>query len=328
MILQHNKTNITVIGWGTGTFNVLSWLKENPNYNLAAIVSMSDSGGSTGVLRDEFGILPPGDIRRALLALSEERELFRKLFSYRFGRDTSVNGHTVGNLLLTAMADITGSFESGLDEISEIMKVKGKVVPVTLETSDLVCVLENGEKIFGETNVDIPQFDTDLAIKDAYLEPKVTANIRAEETIKNSDIIIIWPGDLYTSILPNLLVQWIAQAIQESTAKVVYFCNIMTKKGETTHFDLKDFIDVIEKYLGKGVLDLVVVNNGHISEEMVEKYKQEEGKKPVKLKDDDMFDGESYEIVQRDLLNEQDYVRHSPEKIMRVIDDIVNGWIK
>jgi uncharacterized cofD-like protein len=323
-----SKINITVIGWGTGTFNVLSGLKENENYNLAAIVSMSDSGGSTGVLRDEFWILPPGDIRRALLALSDESELFRKLFSYRFGRDTSVNGHTIGNLLLTAMADITWSFEAGLDEISEIMKVRGKVVPVTLEKSDLVCILENGEKIFGETNVDVPEFDTDIAIKEAYLEPKVSANSRAIETIKNSDIIIIWPGDLYTSLIPNLLVQGISQAIQESDAKIVYFCNIMTKKWETTHFDLKDFIDVIERYLGEDILDLVIVNSGHISDEMVQKYKEEEWKKPVKVKDDDIFEGKHYNIIQRDLLNEQDFVRHNPEKIMGVIDDIVNGWVK
>jgi uncharacterized cofD-like protein len=323
-----NKTNITVIGWGTGTFNVLSGLKENENYNLAAIVSMSDSGGSTGVLRDEFWILPPGDIRRALLALSDESELFRKLFSYRFGRDTSVNGHTIGNLLLTAMADITWSFEAGLDEISEIMKVRGKVVPVTLEKSDLVCILENGEKIFGETNVDVPEFDTDIAIKEAYLEPKVSANSRAIETIKNSDIIIIGPGDLYTSLIPNLLVQGISQAIQESDAKIVYFCNIMTKKWETTHFDLKDFIHVIERYLWEDVLDLVIVNNGHISDEMVQKYKEEEWKKPVKVKEDDIFEGKHYNIIQRDLLNEQDFVRHNPEKIMGVIDDIVNGWVK
>ncbi len=323
-----NKVNITVIGWGTGTFNVLSGLKENENYNLAAIVSMSDSGGSTGVLRDEFWILPPGDIRRALLALSDESELFRKLFSYRFGRDTSVNGHTIGNLLLTAMADITWSFEAGLDEISEIMKVRGKVVPVTLEKSDLVCILENGQKIFGETNVDVPEFDTDIAIKEAYLEPKVSANSRAAETIKNSDIIIIGPGDLYTSLIPNLLVQGISQAIQESAAKIVYFCNIMTKKWETTHFDLKDFIHVIEKYLWENVLDLVIVNNGHISDEMVQKYKEEEGKKPVKVKEDDIFEGKHYNIIQRDLLNEQDFVRHNPEKIMGVIDDIVNGWVK
>ncbi len=323
-----NKINITAIGGWTGTFNVLSGLRENENYNLGAIVSMSDSGWSTGVLRDEFWILPPGDIRRALLALSDESELFRKLFSYRFGRDTSVNGHTIGNLLLTAMADITWSFEAGLDEISQIMKVRGKVVPVTLEKSDLVCILDDGQRIFWETNVDVPEFDTDIAIREAFLEPRVSANPRALETIINSDIIIIGPWDLYTSIIPNLLVEGIAGAIRESNARIVYFCNIMTKKGETTHFDLKDFIDVIEKYLWEWVLDLVIVNDGHISDEMVQKYKDEEGKKPVKVKDDDLFEGKHYKVIQRDLLNEQDFVRHSPEKITQVIEDIVDGWVK
>ena len=322
------KINITTLGWGTGTFNVLSGLKSREQYNLAAIVSMSDSGGSTGVLRDEFWILPPWDIRRALLALSEESEIFRKLFSYRFARDTSVNGHTVGNLLLTAMTDIMGSFEAGLDEISEIMKIHGKVIPVTLEKTDLVVELENGQRIFGETNIDIPEFDTDLRIQDAYLEPKVTANTRAIEMIENSDIIIIGPGDLYTSLIPNLLVDGISEAIYRSSAKVVYFCNIMTKRWETTHFDLKDFIEVVEKYLWKDRLDYVVVNNGHISDEMVEKYKLEEGKKPVKIKENDDFSDINYKVIERDLLNEQDYVRHNPEKIAGIIDEIVEGWVK
>ena len=327
MILQQ-KINITTIGGGTGTFNVLSWLKSHQDYNLAAIVSMSDSWWSTGVLRDEFGILPPGDIRRALLALSEESEIFRKLFSYRFALDTSVNGHTVGNLLLTAMTDITGSFENGLDEMSEIMKVRGKVIPVTLEKSDLVVELEDGQKIFWETHIDVPEFDTDLRIENAYLEPKVTANERAIEVIENSDIIIIWPWDLYTSLIPNLLVDGISEAIGHSHAKVVYFCNIMTKRWETTHFDLKDFIEVVEKYLWKNRLDYVVVNDGHISDEMVEKYKEEEGKKPVKIKETDNFFDVKYKVIERDLLNEQDYVRHNPEKIAWVIEEIVEGWVK
>jgi uncharacterized cofD-like protein len=322
------KINITTLGWGTGTFNVLSGLKFNENYNLAAIVSMSDSGGSTGVLRDEFGILPPGDIRRALLALSQESEIFRQLFSYRFARDTSVNGHTIWNLLLTAMTDIMGSFEAGLDEISEIMKIQGKVIPVTLEKSDLVVELENGQCIFWESNIDVPEFDTDLRIQNAYLEPRVVANSRAIEMIENSDIIIIGPGDLYTSLIPNLLVEGISEAICRSGAKVVYFCNIMTKRGETTHFDFKDFIEVVEKYLWKDRLDYVVVNNGHISDEMVEKYKEEEGKKPVKIKESDDFSDVRYKVIERDLLNEQDYVRHNPEKIAGVIDEIVEGWVK
>lgn len=322
------KINITTIGWGTGSFNVLTGLKTDERFNLAAVVSMSDSGGSTGVLRDEFWVLPPGDIRRAVLALSRESALARKLFEYRFWRDSSVNGHTIGNLLLTAMADITGSFEAGLKEVCKMFRVQGKVVPVTLERSDLVVILEDGQKIVGETNIDEPKHDANLLIKKAYLEPEVKANPRAKDVLENSDIIIIGPGDLYTSVIPNLLVKWISESIKKSKAKVIYFCNIMTKNGETTHFEVVDFIEVIEQYLWKWVLDFVVVNNGHISDEMIEKYKEEERKKPVKVKDSHIFEWKNYKVVERDLLHEQDFVRHSPKKIASVIEDIIEGWIK
>lgn len=322
------KINITTIGGGTGSFNVLTGLKTDERFNLAAVVSMSDSGWSTGVLRDEFWILPPWDIRRAVLALSHESTMARKLFEYRFWRDSSVNGHTVGNLLLTAMADITGSFEAGLKEVCKMFRVHGKVIPVTLERSDLVVILENGQKIVGETNIDVPKHDANLLIKKAYLEPEVKANPRAKDVLESSDIIILWPGDLYTSVIPNLLVKWIPEAIKKSKAKIVYFCNIMTKNGETTHFEVEDFINVVEKYLWEWILDFVVVNNGHISDEMVEKYKEEEMKKPVKVKNIHSFEWKKYKVVERDLLHEQDFVRHSPKKIASVIEDIIEGWIK
>ncbi len=333
MILQ-NKANVTMIGWGTGTYNVLTWLKKNKDLNLAAVVSMSDSWGSTWVLRDEFGTLPPGDIRRAVLALSEESILLRKLFEYRFDKDSSVSGHTVGNLLLTAMADITGDFQKWLDEVSRFFRVRWKVVPVTLEKSDLVVELEDWTIVKWETNIDCPIHDPNLCIKNAYLEPEVKINPRAKETLESSDIIIIGPGDLYTSIIPNLLVKWVKKAIKNAkkhnNAKIVYFCNIMTKSGETTNFEVIDFINEIEKYLGEGILDYVVVNNGHISDYMVAKYKKEENKKPVKLKQKDLdkFRDKKYKVIERNLINEKDFVRHSPEKMSQVITDMVDWWIK
>jgi len=333
MILQ-NKANVTMIGWWTGTYNVLTGLKKNKDLNLAAVVSMSDSWGSTGILRDEFGTLPPGDIRRAVLALSEESLLLRKLFEYRFDKDSSVSGHTVGNLLLTAMNDITWDFQKWLDEVSRLFRVRGKVVPVTLEKSDLVVELEDGTIVKWETNIDCPIHDPNLCIKTAYLEPEVSINPRWIETLESSDIIIIGPGDLYTSIIPNLLVKWVKKSIKKAkkhnNAKVVYFCNIMTKSGETTNFEVKDFVNEIEKYLWKWVLDFVVVNNGHISDYMVDKYKKEENKKPVKLKEKDLdyFKKKDYKVLQRDLINQKDFVRHSPEKMAQVITDIVDWWIK
>lgn len=325
---MQQKINITTIWGWTGTFNVLTWLKTNPLFNLAAVVSMSDSGWSTGVLRDEFWILPPGDIRRAVLALSRESILLRKLFEYRFDKESSVSGHTVWNLLLTAMADITWNFEDWLKEVCKMFRVEWKVIPVTDDKSDLWVILSDGQKVIWETNIDCPLHDGNLVIKEAFLEPSVSINSNAKETLKNSDIIIIWPGDLYTSIIPNLLVEWVWEAIKESDAKIVYFCNIMTKFWETTDFEVIDFVDVIEKYLWTWVLDYIVVNSWHISDEMVLKYKNEENKKPVKIKNLEDFKNKKYKIIQRDLLNQKDYVRHNSKKLAQVIEDIINWWIK
>lgn len=324
------KVNITTIWWGTGTYNVLSGLKDNENYNLAAIVTMSDSGWSTWLLRDEFWVLPPGDIRRAILALSHESNILRKLFEYRFDKDSSVSGHTVWNLLLTALANITGNFGDGIKEINKMFKVRWKVIPVTMEQSNLCVELENGLKVCGETNIDVPAHDPNLRITNAMLEPEVKANPVAKSALENSDIIVIGPGDLYTSIIPNLLVKWVKKAIKNSNAKVVYFCNIMTKQWETTNFEVIDFVDVIEKYLWKWVVDYVVVNNGHISDYMTKKYKEIEEKKPVKIKEKDKKElkEKTYKIIERDMLHEQDFVRHSSKKIASIIDDLVEGWIK
>ncbi|MCP4523413.1 MAG: YvcK family protein, partial [Candidatus Gracilibacteria bacterium] len=292
--------------------------------------TMSDSGGSTGLLRDEFGVLPPGDIRRAILALSTESDILRKLFEYRFEKESSVSGHTVGNLLLTALADITGDFGDGIKEINKMFKVHGKVVPVTMAQSNLCVKLENGLEVCGESNIDVPAHDPNLRIDEAYLEPSVQVNPVAKGVLENSDIIVIGPGDLYTSIIPNLLVKGVKKSIKNSNAKVVYFCNIMTKHGETSGFEVQDFVDVIEKYLGKGILDYVVVNNGHISDYMTKKYKETEGKKPVKIKEKNrkILEGQSYKIIERDMLHEQDFVRHSSKKIASIIDDFVEGWVK
>lgn len=325
---MNNKINITTIWGWTWTYNVLTWLKNNDKLNLAAVVSMSDSWGSTWVLRDEFGILPPWDIRRAVLALSRESDIIRKLFEYRFDKNSSVSWHTVWNLLLTAMADITWDFESGLIEVCNMFRVDWKVIPVTKQKSDLAVELENWEKIIWETNIDCPIHDANLKITNAYLVPSVWVNPRAKDALLNSDIIIIWPGDLYTSILPNLLVSWVSESIRNSNAKVVYFCNIMTKFWETTDFEVIDFVDVIEKYLWTWVIDYVIVNDWHISDEMVEKYRLEENKKPVKVKEISTFKEKSYKIVQRDLLNEKDFVRHSSDKLSGVIEDIIAWWIK
>ena len=321
------KCNITTIGGGTGTFNVLSGLGKNRQLNLAAIVSVADSGGSTGELRDEFGILPPGDVRRAIVALAEDTEVVRRLFEYRFKEGRSIAGHTVGNLLLTALADIMGDFERGIEELSDMFNVHGKVIPVTLENVGLGVTLENGERILGETHIDVPKHDTSSPIRNAFLLGEGPLNPRAREAIENSDFIIIGPGDLYTSLVPNLLCKGMVEALGATRAKIVYVCNVMTKHGETDGFYVEDFLRVLEQYLGEGRIDYVLVNSGELRPDLVEKY-QAEGKAPVVLRDRDAMIRKGIKLVERDFTSETDYIRHDPRKLARTVEDFASGWIK
>ncbi len=321
------KCNITTIGGGTGTFHVLSGLGRNQNLNLAAIVSVADSGGSTGELRDEFGILPPGDVRRAIVALAEDTEVVRRLFEYRFKEGRSIAGHTIGNLLLTALSDIMGDFERGIEELSEMFNVRGKVIPVTLDNVSLGVILENGERVVGETHIDIPSHDANIPIRDAFLLGGGRLNPRAREAIENSDYVIIGPGDLYTSIVPNLLCAGMADALRATRARIIYACNIMTKHGETDGFAVEDFVRVLEQHVGAGRLDYVLVNSGRLRPDLVEKYKAE-GKSPVVLREREVLTLKGIKIVERDFTSETDYIRHDPRKLARTVEDFARGWVK
>src|SRR3989344_4662271 len=272
--MSDNK-RIVVIGGGTGTYTVLSALKERPVF-LSAIVSMSDDGGSTGVLREEFGILPTGDVRRALIALSNHpNELLSKLFTYRFS-EGGLNGHNFGNLIITALERLCGNFEKALEEASRILAVEnGEVIPVTLSNVRLLAELENGSVIKGETNIDIPKHDGELAISRIWLEPEAKANPRALKAIRQASLIILGPGDLYTSVLPSLLVRGISEEIAQSKAKKVFICNLTTKYGETHGFVAGDFLKVLENYLGEDVLDAVVMNEKKPPESVLKRYRKE-----------------------------------------------------
>ncbi len=321
------KCNITTIGGGTGTFNVLSGLGRNRQLNLAAIVSVADSGGSTGELRDEFGILPPGDVRRAIVALADDTEVVRRLFEYRFKEGKRIAGHTVGNLLLTALTDIVGDFERGIEELADMFDVHGKVIPVTLDNVSLAVTLENGEQIVGETHIDVPRHDTTIPIREAFLLGGGRLNPRAREAIENSDYVIIGPGDLYTSIIPNLLCEGMVEALRNTTARIIYVCNIMTKHGETDGFCVEDFVRVLEQYLGEGTIDYLLVNNGELRSSLLRKY-EEEGKIPVRLHDRQSLVQKGIKIIERDFTSETDYIRHDPHKLSRTIEDFASGWIR
>jgi len=318
------KINITTIGWWNWSYGLLSSIRDNDDYNISAIISMSDSGWSTWVLREEFGILPPGDVRRAVLALSREHDIVKQLFSYRFDKDSTISGHSLWNLMIAAMVEVTWDFDKWLKQICKLLKVRWRVIPVTLWLSHLNVELENWEIIEGETNIDEGLDENSSPIKRAYLTPEVNANPKAIKAIEKSDVIIISFWDVYTSVIPNLLCKWIKEAIANNkNAKVIYFVNLMTKPWETTNFEAIDFINTIEKYLWKDVIDYVVVNNGFISEKMAEKYKSLEKKNPVKVKSHNFFKSKWYKVIETDLLHENDWVRHSFDKIWNIIEEIV-----
>ncbi|MDO8560991.1 MAG: YvcK family protein [bacterium] len=310
--LAKNK-KVVVIGGGTGVFTVLSGLRKY-SLDLTAVISMADDGGSTGVLREEFGILPPGDIRRVLVAMSRtDDRLLSDLFNYRFDRG-GLMGHTFGNIMLTALERLTGSFESAIKEACRILGVEGDVLPVTLTNTRLAAELEDGTIIHGESNINIPKHNGGLKIKRVWLDPKAKINERARAALIAADMIVIGPGDLYTSIIPNLVVGGVADAIRKSMAQKVYVVNLMTKWGETNGFKAPDFIASIEKYLGKGVLDYALVNSKQPSSERLKHYEKESAefvvaggflKKPVP--------------VFGDFLRKKGFVRHDPDRLAKTI---------
>lgn len=329
------KKNIVVIGGGTGVYTVLSGLKKYP-VNLSAIVTMADNGGSSRILREDFGILPPGDVRRALVALSQSERVLASLFNYRFKKG-GLAGHSFGNLFITALERIKGDFEKAIEEAGKILNIKGEVIPVTLQDTNLHAVLENGQVIKGEDNIDVPKHDARLKIKKVYLKPNVKINPKARLAILKADLIVIGPGDLYTSIIPNLLVRSISRSIRKSRAKKVYICNLMTKLGETNNFTGSDFIDEVEKYLswsdhpsrkrrdvvrGK-FLNYVIFNNKRPSPVRVVRYERE-GATFVKCSKDNLKN-RKIQVMKGNFLRKNGLVRHDPNKLAKTLLKILDS---
>ena len=309
---------VVVIGGGTGVFTVLTGLKKYTS-DLTAVVTMADEGGSTGVLREEFGILPPGDVRKALIALADtDNKLLSELFNYRFKEGVGLTGHNFGNLMLTALERITGSFTEAIKETEKILGVKGRVLPATLVKSRLFAELENGKIIKGEGNIDIPNHDGHLRIRKVWLKPKATINPEVRAAIHKADAIVIGPGDLYTSIIPNLLVDGVSQAIGESKARKIYVVNFMTKFGETHGFVAGDFVSEMEKYLGRDVLNFALINNKRPSSRRMKKYILER----ASFVEIDKLPGRPSPIF-GDFLRSNGFVRHDPDKLARVIVSLI-----
>jgi len=314
-----NQLKFVVIGGGTGSYTVLKGLK---NYfkNITAIVTMFDSGGSSGILRDEFGYLPPGDIRRALLALSNEdsNHIFRELLNYRFEKGNGLTGHNFGNLLLTALTDISGDEVEAVKHISNILNVKGKVLPVSTTNSNLIAELEDNTIISGETNIDIPKHDKGFVkIRKLWLEPEAQAYEESIQAIREADFIIIGPGDLYTSIIPNLITKGISEALNNTNAKKIYICNVMSKFSETHKYYASEYLREVIRYSNTDI-DYMLVNNKKINNDSLLKKYADEQALPVVIDEENLKHIDT-KIIESDLINETHLIRHDSEKIAKTI---------
>jgi uncharacterized cofD-like protein len=327
---MQRKQKIVVIGGGTGTFVALSGLKKY-SVELAAIITMMDSGGSSGKLRDELGVLPPGDVRQCLVALAKSSKLLRDMFNYRF-EEGGLKGHTFGNIFLSTLAKTTGSMKKAIEEVGKILRIQGRVIPVTYDNSDLCIELEGGTIIEGETHIDeVESREKRARIKRAFLKPEVDANPDAEAAIKEADAIIIGPGDLYTSIIPNLLVAGIKAAIKNSKGKKIYVLNLMTKYGQTTKHTAKDHIKDLMQYVGEDQLDFVLVNKKTPKKETLAWYKDFDEHQV----EDDLGEENKFEVIRRNLIKDvildispsdnlkRSIIRHDSDKLAKAIMEVL-----
>ena len=287
---------IVVIGGGTGTFTVLSGLKHF-SVDLTAVVTMADDGGSTGVLRDEFGVLPPGDVRQCLVALSDADLVMRKLFNHRYDRG-GLKGHSFGNIFISTLEQVTGSIDKAIDVAGSILNIRGRVIPVTLDKIALHAELNNGKTLNGESAFMEYQLVSKYGIKKIYLDPAGTANPKALKAIEEADLIVVGPGKLYTSILPNFLVKGVSRAFIRSKAKKVFITNLMSQQGHTDNFSVTDYPRLLEKYIGKQVFDTILYNTKKPPQQLVRRY-ADEGE-PVVCTPDCKTSG--YELTGKDLL--------------------------
>ena len=276
MSFDSNGIKIVVIGGGNGSSVVLEGLKKQTS-ELTSVVTMFDSGGSSGLLQRDFGYPPLGDLRRCLLGLSEDGETtnaLREAIGFRFRDDSSLNGHSLGNLMLAALTTIGDDLEQAVDEMGRLLRITGRVVPVSLERSELCAELDDGRILRGESNIDL-RAEHSPGIGRVFLDPPVDANINAIEAILAADSVVLGPGDLYTSIIPNLLARGISQALRDTKATRIYVCNLMTKPGETDRFKASDFIREVNQYLEGPHLDWALVNNRPVSQAIRDVYHRE-----------------------------------------------------
>lgn len=304
---------IVAIGGGTGLSVLLSGLKEYTS-NITAIVTVADSGGSSGRLRQQFDILPPGDIRNCLVALADASTLMRDLFQFRFDKSSELSGHSFGNLFITAMTRLTGDFEKAVKETSKVLALRGQVIPSTLNNVMLVAQHKDDSITEGEDQIPLVR----KPINKVYLKPQGSlATPEALKAIEEAQIIVLGPGSLYTSIIPNLLIKEITQALVSSGAIKVYVCNVMTQPGETDNFSASSHIRTLINHSHPRVLDYCIVNTGEISADILKRYAQQDSY-PV-VNDRRIIENMGYRVIQEDIITTEDLVRHDPLKLTNII---------
>ena len=321
LIYQERKLGrgpaVTVIGGGHGLSVLLRGIKSSTN-NVSAVVTVADDGGSSGRLREELGIIPPGDLRNCLVALADTEPLMEKLFQYRFEGNTALAGHSFGNLFIAAMNEVTGDMETALKESSKVLAVKGRVIPASKEHVRLDAVMTDGTVVEGESQIP----EAHKTIRRVQLHPKhVTAVPAALDAIESADAIILGPGSLYTSIMPNLLVDGVADALKKSKAVKIYICNVLTQPGETDGYSASNHAKAILDHTGKGVIDYVLVNSAPIPESMW----RGTGAKPVEI-DEDKVNALGMGLIKADLMSTTEVGRHDPDKLCAEVMKIIYGF--
>jgi uncharacterized cofD-like protein len=325
--MNKKRKKVVVIGGGTGNFVVLSGLK-NYNISLTAIVSVADSGGSTGRLRSEFGFLPVGDMRQCLAALAEEDSFIRRVLLYRFDKGRGLKGHNLGNLILTALTDLAGSEARAIEVAANIFRLKGRVVPITDKDIQLKAVYKDNTQVLGEHEIDDPKHKGGKKITKLSCYPCAFINKQAEEEILKADMIVFGPGDLYTSVLPNLVVEGVKPVFKKTTAKLIYIVNLMTRFSQTHGFTAKDHVLELEKYLGRRP-DFVLINKAKIPEKIKNLYKKEKGfavkdnlkkgdLKDVRIIKKDFIAAKIIKKKKGDVL-QRSYLRHDAKKLAKVL---------
>lgn len=307
---------VAVLGGGTGMSQLLRGLKKLP-FDISAIVSVCDDGSSTGRLREEFHTPAVGDIRKVLISLSENEEEIKRLFDYRFNTSSDLDGHALGNLLLTGAAEITGNVSGGIELVNSLLKLKGKVIPLTEDNVTLMGKMNSGKVVMGEHHIT----EDDGKIKAVYYKETPEVNPDVLKAIRHADVIILSMGSLFTSIIPNLLCKEVRKEIDNSKAKLMYVCNIMTQPGETDDFKVSDHVKLLNSYLGKHKIDTVILNNGKIDADIVKNYETTEQKDLVEM-DYDNLEKMNLDIIDNDyIMIDNGMIRHNT---LRVAIDILS----